>query len=287
MKTYLWYSNGTSITGKALALKLGLTRMSPSSSDRQYGTAPPPIGTTHCIVWGAMMKDWNPNNYRWKRNIKYLNNPELIKKYSNKYQALYRMYMHNIKLPEFTNSEDRFELMHDILINTGIEFNDFSDKPIIGRKYHHQGGSGFEFITSETSLRDSDSDYFMEYIDGEDKREYRVHVFNNEVIKVQRKRRIKDDEGNSIEATEEQNRCRSHDNGWMFSNCDISRINSSITRNALEACASLGYGFGGVDIIRIPSSDTTSVLEVNSGMGLDNAGLELYTNKIQGWLNGF
>jgi glutathione synthase/RimK-type ligase-like ATP-grasp enzyme len=275
MKVYLWYSKATSKTGKELALSMGLTRRRFNDRDRGYGTLPPPINTTHCVVWGAHLNNWIIDNFRWKRKIKWLNNPREIQKYTNKYLALRCMVGNemerqwgigeeiNVDVPAHTDNKEQ-----------AMSFN----FPLVGRKIRHQGGSGFHFIETPQQLRTDNSDYWTEYIDGEDKREYRVHVFNGQVVKVQRKREI---EGESVDY-----RCRSHNNGWYFSMCDINRIHSDIIRNAKLACNSLKYDFGAVDIIRIPSTNTTKVLEVNSGMGLDNQGVEQYTELIKGWLNG-
>lgn len=270
MKLYVWYSPSTSVTGRALARELGLTRTSHKSWDRGYGTLIPPHGTTHVVCWGGReplrRKEFRERNLR-RRHV--LNNPFEIDQYKDKLKALIKMERGGVSVPKFNWYKQR-----DILDRGLLNY------PLIGRTRYHYGGSGFKFIRNEEELqKDYQSDYWLEYIDGEDKREYRVHVFRGEILRVQRKR-----EKEEYDHVKLHNVCRSHNNGWYFSLCDIERTHESVKREAINAVRSLGYDFGAVDVIRIPSQDKTVVLEVNSGCGLDNSGLELYAQKIKEWI---
>ena len=267
-KLYVWYSPSTSLTGRQLAHSLGLTRGSPSSFNRGYGTLIPPTGTTHVICWGGReplrRKEFREHNLR-RRYV--LNNPFNTEKYKDKYLALTKMKQAGVSVPKFAL--------------TKTDSREYFGFPMIGRTRYHYGGSGFKFIRNEQELeRDKQSYYWLEYIDGEDKREYRVHIFMGQVIKVQRKR-----EKEGYEEQPLHYECRSHKNGWYFSLCDIDRTHESVKSESIKAVNSLGYDFGAVDIIRVPSQDRTVVLEVNSGVGLDDKGVELYTKLFKGWFN--
>jgi len=265
MKLYLWYSKKTSVTGKALADKLGLTRLSPIHPKREFSSLPPPKGITHCINYGS-------TDIRTPlKGIYFLNRPGTLVQYTDKLKALKCMFDFGVSVPFFQENKDTLLKAFDMQPNLRL----------IGRTLRHQGGGGFKLIRSKNDLlRDSQSDYWLLQVGmTPESREYRVHVFNNEIIKIQRKVPHEDEEGNPVEPKSTD--CKSHDNGWMFSKCDINRVHKDVQEQALLAVQALGYDFGAVDIIREPETNQTYVLEVNSGMGLDDAGLELYTQKFR------
>jgi glutathione synthase/RimK-type ligase-like ATP-grasp enzyme len=265
---YLWYSKRTSVTGKALAEKLGLTRISPTHPKREFGSLPPPKGTKICINYGS-------TDVRTPlRGIKFLNHPENLVKYTDKLKALKCMFDSEVSVPFFQENKDALNKAFALQPNLRL----------IGRTCRHQGGGGFRLIRSKSDLvRDNQSDYWLLQVGmTPESREYRVHVFNGEVIKIQRKTPHLDEDENEITPTSYD--CKSHDNGWMFSKCDIDRVHASVREQALLAVSSLGYDFGAIDIIREPETNLTYVLEVNSGMGLDEAGLELYKDKFEDFL---
>ena len=287
-KIYIWYSPSTSVTGRRLAQRLGLSRRSPSSFDREYGTRIPPTGTTHVVCWGGRepirWKDYRERNLR-KRKV--LNNPFKTELFKDKLKALERMEEAEVSIPLLYTPPPQNYIMGGVVtpelhqrhleeLRSQVN-NQF---PIVGRKKYHWGGSGFNFIRNvEQLIDDHQSDYWLEYIDGEDKREYRVHVFKGEVIRVQRKR-----EKEGFENRPLHNECRSHKNGWYFSLCDRDRVHPTIMEEAVKAVSSLRYDFGAVDVIRVPGQDRTVVLEVNSGVGLDDSSIEIYVDKIREWI---
>lgn len=272
MKPYVWYSKATSKTGKALARALGLSNDG-TKRGRHHGVKVPSAGTTHVISWGARQPT-NRVEFR-RRNLarrKVLNNPYNTEVYKDKLKALLKMEHGGVNVPRFAWYKQR-----DIIDSGTLTY------PLIGRTRYHYGGSGFKFIENAEQLRiDNQSDYWMEYIGGEDKREYRVHVFKDTVIRVQRKKPKLNERGEEIEPRSYV--CRSNSNGWRFSLCDINRIHIDILEQAIKAVRVLGYDFGAVDIIRVPITNSTYVLEVNSGMGLDNAGLSFYLKLFKNWL---
>lgn len=260
MKVYISYSRSTSTTGRALAKQLGLTRN--SFRTRGYGTSIPPKETQLCVNWGGEIPSHRKDLLRFRR-IKYLNHPSLIQRFKNKLLALRAFQDYSVCIPEF------WDCKHLV-----------PSFPVIGRKVLHQGGSGFHFIESQSQLDRDNSDYWIKFEPSQ--MEYRVHVFNQNVIKVQRKRKQTLDDGSTVDANE---RCRSHNNGWYFSLCDSDRVHPSIKSEAIRAVKALGYDFGAVDVIRDPDRDKTFVLEVNSSPGLDGAGLEMYSSTIRRYIN--
>jgi len=102
--------------------------------------------------------------------------------------------------------------------------------------------------------------------------EYRVHVFNGEIIDYSKK--YKRVNGEIIFTNDEFVKNRS--SGWEFLR-EVGR-REGVCMRAVQAVVALGLNFGSVDIIRHESK--SYVLEVNTATGLSPKGLELYANKI-------
>jgi glutathione synthase/RimK-type ligase-like ATP-grasp enzyme len=103
--------------------------------------------------------------------------------------------------------------------------------------------------------------------------EYRVHVFNGEVIAYVKKRRHLEDE-----PTELESRIRNHSNGWIFTRENLKRL-ERVEDMAIQAVKALGLDFGAVDIVR-GQDNTCYVLEVNTACGLEGTTLENYKQAI-------
>lgn len=117
------------------------------------------------------------------------------------------------------------------------------------------------------------------------RREYRIHVFNGEVILVQKKqRRAGWQENDNYSDT-----VRNLDGGWVFG---ISSANPSaaVHRAAINAIAACGLDFGAVDILAKGAQGRENevyVLEVNTapGQGGDTT-TERYINAISAFVRG-
>ena len=112
---------------------------------------------------------------------------------------------------------------------------------------------------------------YTEYIPK--KSEYRVHVFNGEVIDTQQKKKKRgfDDERNT--------RVRNVNNGYVYCRDGVNPPDgiASLAINAVKAC---GYNYGAVDIIYNEKQNKCFVLEVNSRPGLMGTTLDKYVNAI-------
>ena len=109
------------------------------------------------------------------------------------------------------------------------------------------------------------------------KGEYRVHVFDGEVILYQKKSRKVDEDGEVETAVGEDADVRNLASNWIYRTGNLNRL-ERIEELAISAVEALGLDFGAVDIIN-DNDNQVSVLEVNTAPGLSNsATLQAYTD---------
>lgn len=111
--------------------------------------------------------------------------------------------------------------------------------------------------------------------------EYRVHVFRGEIIDYRKKSRRVNDDGSVDTPTAEQSDVRTLDNGWVFRQSDLNRV-ERIENLAREAIDALGLDFGAVDIIK-DDEGNIMVVEVNSAVAMDNTTLANYVTAIRNY----
>ena len=100
------------------------------------------------------------------------------------------------------------------------------------------------------------------------KNEYRVHVFNGEVIDITQKKKRKD-------AEFVDTKIRNHKNGWVYVRQDVI-VPDDLEEQALRAIEALGLKFGAVDLIWNEYENKSYVLEVNTAPGLVGTTLMKY-----------
>jgi D-alanine-D-alanine ligase-like ATP-grasp enzyme len=112
---------------------------------------------------------------------------------------------------------------------------------------------------------------YTEYIPK--KKEFRVHVWNNEVIDVVEKRKKKSFEN------ERDTQVRNTANGYVF--CRDNVVEPDDLRNlAVRAVQSLERTYGAVDIIWNERQNKSFVLEVNSRPGMQGTTVKKYADAI-------
>lgn len=104
------------------------------------------------------------------------------------------------------------------------------------------------------------------------KHEYRVHVFDGEVIDVQQKKKRKDYENHN-------NLIRNHGNGWVYCRENIS-VPIPVLEQSVNAIKAVGLDFGAVDIGWNEHYQRATVYEVNSAPGLYGSTIAIYQNAI-------
>ncbi len=136
---------------------------------------------------------------------------------------------------------------------------------VVSRKYvASYGGKGIVLDLVEAPL-------YTKYM--ESRKEFRVHVFNGEVVLVQRKH---DKAGNN-------SKIRNLENGFIFRSKQI-HVPPSILDTCKKVLEATGLNFGAIDIL-YTSKDKQWVLEVNSAPGLKDDTLEQYTNAVVKMVN--
>lgn len=100
--------------------------------------------------------------------------------------------------------------------------------------------------------------------------EYRVHVFNGEVIDVTQKRKRKG-------AEHLDTKIRNHQNGWVYCRENIEEPHDLHTQ-AINAMSAVGLKFGAVDIIWNEKENKSYVLEINCAPGLEGTSLTKYVD---------
>lgn len=176
----------------------------------------------------------------------------------DKIQQLRRFTENAVACPKFTTDRNGVDALGSRLVFARLLVNSTNGRGIV------------EFNPQEQ--RDfPNAPLYTEYI--AKKVEYRVHVFNREVIDIQqkKKRRGFDDERNT--------RVRNTANGYVYCRDGIDPPNG-IADLSIRATAACNYQYGAVDVIYNKKMDKLFVLEVNSRPGLMGTTLEKYSEAI-------
>lgn len=147
---------------------------------------------------------------------------------------------------------------------------DFSFKRVVARTLTNssEGRGIVVFEKGETPPR---APLYTEYIPK--KKEFRVHVWNNEVIDVVEKRKRRNHSG------ERDDYVRNTANGYVF--CRDNIIEPADIRDlALGAVRAINRTYGAVDIVWTEKLNKCFVLEVNSRPGMEGTTVEKYANAI-------
>ena len=188
---------------------------------------------------------------------KVINRAESIRKSKNKLLSSLLLKQHNIPIPEiFTNTSD-------------LNKKSF---PVLRRLKFHSRGSDIIFIKFKKDI--VEGDYYSKFIKSD--LEYRIHVFSNEIIRIQKKVPRKGIRKQFV---------HNFENGYLL--VDNFEHNILLERNlvplSIRCVQLLGLDFGAVDII-ISKDHKPYVLEVNSAPRLNLYGRELYSFYLKQYL---
>jgi glutathione synthase/RimK-type ligase-like ATP-grasp enzyme len=105
------------------------------------------------------------------------------------------------------------------------------------------------------------------------RQEFRIHVWGNDVLDIQEKRKRRGAEGVDT-------RVRSHENGWVFCRDGVT-CPQAVSLAAVAAVQALGLDFGAVDIGWNEHYQMPAVFEVNTAPGIEGTTAERYVSKIK------
>lgn len=165
-------------------------------------------------------------------------------------------------IPEFTDSREEAQAW----VNDG-------QTTVCRLLLRASGGRGI-VTCSEGEL--PEAPLYVKYIKKQD--EYRVHIFNGEVIDVQRKMRKREVPDEQVDW-----RVRNHSNGFIFGRDGVD-LPDVATDLAIQATSLLHLDFGAVDLIYNKHYDKYYVLEINTAPGLEGTTLIKYTEAVRRFL---
>lgn len=111
--------------------------------------------------------------------------------------------------------------------------------------------------------------------------EYRVHVFNEKVLQVQKKRKMTEEEMRERGVIAHNPLIKNYKNGWIFQKKNFT-VPNDLEEVAVSAIKKLGLDFGAVDIVY---KFYPKVLEVNTAPALTNDRIKLYAEAIINYYN--
>lgn len=243
------YKTGSK-SAKLLAEKLGGKVIKRQNSKYKHKA-------NHYIInWGV--KEDNPNGLSGA--IAFTNSPTYVALASNKLKTFQKFNEEGVScVPWTTNTGDGAGLVEEWLSE---------DKTVFARKYlSSHSGKGIVIIKSMEDF--VQAPLYTQYV--KKKKEFRVHVFQEEVFLVQEKKKKVGGESNLI---------RSHDNGYVYCFNDIVEP-EELRQLAVNACKAVGVNHAGVDIIWNEKQNKCYVLEINTAVGLCNTTAEHYANQFK------
>lgn len=198
-------------------------------------------------------------------NVVVLNKPEAVSRASNKLTALQVMQAAGVSIPEFTT---------DISVaRSWIE----DERMVLCRKLL-RSNSGKGIVVAKEVEDLVSAPLFVKYVRKE--KEYRLHVFNGEVIDLVEKRRRSGFDNNPAY----NKYIRSYEQGWIMAR-DGAVVSNATKAECIKAVRALGLDFGAVDVVIRKSDNVPVVLEVNTAPGITGTTIQSYKRAIQSWFN--
>lgn len=237
----LIYSVRPSEGAKVLAQEVGIKRAKKTGRVLRPGSL--------LINWGNTIL---PDRFR---NCEVINKPEDIEIVSNKLRFFRELALMGI-VPHWTSNKEHAE---DI-INRGY-------KIVCRTILNGSGGAGIVIASTPEEL--VEAPLYVEYI--KKKREYRVHIFDGNIIHIQQKRRRNGAPRSLI---------RNLENGYVYA-CNDVNAPVCVTEVAQRCMGCLDLNFGAVDVVWRESDNRAFVLEVNSAPGLEGTTVKKYAEYIR------
>lgn len=241
-------SNGA----KEVATALGVERV---YEDREFRN-----NFNHTIInWG------NPRAPAWsKPNTKWLNHPDCVAVAINKLSTFQK----------WSTSPSLAGCFPEFTTDATVAREWASQTALVGRlTLVGSGGQGIVLTSPQDppeGFRTQGVKLWTKYV--KKRKEFRVHVFNNQVIHTQEKRRRVDSQINS--------QIRNLEGGWVF--C-VEGIEADHRRDAIAIAAvqALGLTFGSIDLVWNERANAYYCLECNTASGVEGSTVAKYVSAIK------
>lgn len=258
MSIYIKPPSRASKSAKDLAEALGVKRI------KRVGSKVKGSPEDILVNWG------NPNYEESLENYgKVLNSPENVKEAISKLTCLQILEDNGVMVPSFTDS-----------FNAAVRRNSMGIELVARTVLNGSGGAGIEVVPPNSNMDHlSECPLFVDYI--KKKYEYRVHVFNGEVL-VNKKVRVLDVPDEKVNW-----KIRNLEGGFIYSRHFDTPVPNKVVRNAKIAVNSLGLTFGAVDVIYNERHDRAYVLEVNTAPGIQGEVLDWYADNIRKYYQAY
>jgi hypothetical protein len=185
-----------------------------------------------------------------------LNPPENVEVASNKIKALTKLSNEGLNtLIFFTSKEDASSYLEE------------NENSLIYCRTIVNGKAGQGIILARTKEELVDSPLYTVYFKND--REFRVHIFNNEIIDFAEKKKMSSRRKlvMNIEESEDSKYIRNLKKAWSFCRNGIT-LPEKIKDECIKAISCLGLNFAAVDIVYNTEFDTVSILELNTAPGM-------------------
>ena len=242
--------------------KIGITMTDTlkSTLERSRQKTIPTEEHTHIISWGARLpKIITELQLNFLRRLKYFNNVFDIEDHVSKIN-FYNKYKELINMPRLWTKDHEYH-------------EGWSSPIILARKDYGMGGKGIKICLQQKDIKNvwDTADYFTEFIPTF--REFRVHCFNNRMIRIQEKRINEEQKLKSLWI-------KSKRNGYKFFHLKEEEIKTKLKQFVKNFRRNIPLNFFGADII-LGDNNEFYLLEINTGMGLGPTGLRIYEKNLK------
>lgn len=212
----------------------------------------------HLVInWGSTTI---PAWYRTPGYWYILNKPDCVALATNKRNTFDKFILKEVSHPEWSDCKDwaasTIEEGHKVFCRTSLTSH-----------------SGNGIIIAETTDQLVDAPLYVKAIKKD--KEYRVHVFQNQIIDFQQKKKKHNFDGGI-------SGIRNHTNGWVYARSDV-ELPEAVANESIKAVQALGLDFGAVDVCT-DRKDKVFIFEINTAPGLHGTTLQKYTEAFRSLL---
>jgi glutathione synthase/RimK-type ligase-like ATP-grasp enzyme len=240
------YHAGSS-SAKTLARRLGIKRL------KLVSTSFRPRGYDLVVNWGSAKKLFDHHYY--------LNDPSFVSQVADKLLAMRLFQTYGITQPEFTEDPDEAQGW-------------LGDGETVVARAILRGHSGQGItIVRPGDVLPPDCPLYTKYV--KKSKEYRVHVFRDDIICVQEKRKR-----NGAPEVQDMYQVRNYRNGWVYCINEVDPP-EQVLEEAVAAVDAACLDFGAVDVGWNNHYGRADVYEINTAPGLHSPTLvEAYANSL-------